>query len=259
MCRFAAAAGAQPETLTGLSGLGDLTLTATSEKSRNYLTGLELGRGLPLARDRTVEGVATARAVARLADERGIDMPLTRTVARVTGGELTVAEAAGELLARPLERPSSDCPAPRARLALRHALLALQIRTLDLGLGRPGRPRRRRPGMGRRPQLPGPQPHARHEEVGDLGFFYHSQAEKAVVGIVEVIAEAHHDSTTETRAGNASTSGRSPAAAPGDAGRMQGRPAPRRHGAGQQHPPLGPAGDGGRMGAWELGGLDGPA
>jgi glycerol-3-phosphate dehydrogenase (NAD(P)+) len=100
--RFAAASGARPETLMGLSGLGDLILTATSEKSRNYLTGLELGRGLPLTRDRTVEGVATARAVARLSDERGIDMPLTHTVARVTGGELTVAEAKDELLSRPL-------------------------------------------------------------------------------------------------------------------------------------------------------------
>lgn len=102
MCRFAAAYGAQPETLTGLSGLGDLTLTANSKKSRNYLTGFELGCGLPMDPDRTVEGVATARAVARIADERGIDMPLTHTVARVTGGALTVAEAKDELLARPL-------------------------------------------------------------------------------------------------------------------------------------------------------------
>ena len=110
MMRFAAASGAQPETLMGLSGLGDLTLTATSEKSRNHLTGLELGRGLPLTKGRTVEGVATARAVARLADERGIDMPLTRTVARVTGGDLTVAEAKDELLSRPLttERPIAE-------------------------------------------------------------------------------------------------------------------------------------------------------
>lgn len=102
MCRFAAAAGAQPETLVGLSGLGDLTLTASSEKSRNYLTGIELGRGLPLARGRTVEGVATARAVSRLAAERGISMPLTDVVARVTGGEICVTEAADQLLARPL-------------------------------------------------------------------------------------------------------------------------------------------------------------
>jgi glycerol-3-phosphate dehydrogenase (NAD(P)+) len=103
MSRFATAAGARPETLAGLSGLGDLTLTASSEKSRNYATGIDLGRGRPLPQDRTVEGVATARAVVRLAEERGIDMPLTRTVARVTAGDLTVAEAAGELLARPLK------------------------------------------------------------------------------------------------------------------------------------------------------------
>jgi glycerol-3-phosphate dehydrogenase (NAD(P)+) len=103
MSRFATAAGARPETLTGLSGLGDLTLTASSAKSRNYAAGIDLGRGRPLPQDRTVEGVATARAVARLAEERGIDMPLTRIVARVTAGDLTVADAAGELLARPLK------------------------------------------------------------------------------------------------------------------------------------------------------------
>lgn len=102
MCRFAVGSGAQLETLSGLSGLGDLTLTAVSQKSRNYLTGLELGRGLPMTKDRTVEGVSTARAVAGLADERGIGMPLTHTVARVTGGELSVADARDELLARPL-------------------------------------------------------------------------------------------------------------------------------------------------------------
>jgi glycerol-3-phosphate dehydrogenase (NAD(P)+) len=103
MCRFAAAAGARPETLSGLSGLGDLTLTASSKRSRNYLTGFELGCGLPMNRERTVEGVATARAVARLAEARGIDMPLTGTVARITAGELTVARAADQLLARPLK------------------------------------------------------------------------------------------------------------------------------------------------------------
>jgi glycerol-3-phosphate dehydrogenase (NAD(P)+) len=103
MCRFAAAFGARPETLAGLSGLGDLTLTASSKKSRNYLTGFELGAGLPMNRERTVEGVSTSRAVARIADKQGIDMPLSRTVARITSGELTVAEAADELLARPLK------------------------------------------------------------------------------------------------------------------------------------------------------------
>ena len=50
--------------------------------------------------------------------------------------------------------------------------------------------------MGRRAQLPGPQPHE-GDAAGDLGFFYHSGDVKAVVGVVEVIAEAHPDSTAD--------------------------------------------------------------
>ncbi len=101
MQRIARALGADPATLTGLSGLGDLVLTATSEKSRNYAAGLALGAGLPPGKG-TIEGIATAEAVARLAAEKGIDAPLTRMVAAVTAGRLTVEEARDILLARPL-------------------------------------------------------------------------------------------------------------------------------------------------------------
>ncbi len=101
MQRIARALGADPATLTGLSGLGDLVLTATSEKSRNYAAGLALGAGSPPGAG-TIEGIATAQAVARLAGETGIDAPLTRMVAAVTTGRLTVEEARDILLARPL-------------------------------------------------------------------------------------------------------------------------------------------------------------
>ncbi len=105
MNRFAIHRGARPETLAGLSGLGDLVLTATSDKSRNYAFGLALGHGgaaRPPA-GTTVEGLATARAVARLAHDAGIDMPITDMVMRVTSGRMTIDAAREALLTRPLK------------------------------------------------------------------------------------------------------------------------------------------------------------
>lgn len=102
MQRLAIDLGAQPETLAGLSGLGDLILTCGSEKSRNFRYGLALGRGESFEATTTVEGAATARAVARLAEARGIDMPITRMVAALAKGAITLTEAREALLARPL-------------------------------------------------------------------------------------------------------------------------------------------------------------
>lgn len=102
MQRLAMALGAQPETLAGLSGLGDLILTCGSEKSRNFRFGLALGRGETFDTATTVEGAATARAVARLAPSHGLDMPITRMVAALVEGYLTLPEALSALLARPL-------------------------------------------------------------------------------------------------------------------------------------------------------------
>ncbi|TVS00956.1 MAG: NAD(P)-dependent glycerol-3-phosphate dehydrogenase [Rhodobacteraceae bacterium] len=102
MQRLALDMGALPETLAGLSGLGDLILTCGSEKSRNFRYGLALGRGEAFDTGTTVEGAATARAVARLANTRGIDMPITRMVAALIEGYLTLREARDALLARPL-------------------------------------------------------------------------------------------------------------------------------------------------------------
>ncbi len=102
--RFAVSEGAAPETLAGLSGLGDLLLTCTSPKSRNYAAGLAVGAGLPTARGVTIEGLATAEAITAIAAARGIDMPLSATVAAVTHGRMTVAEAADHLMSRPLRK-----------------------------------------------------------------------------------------------------------------------------------------------------------
>ncbi len=103
MLRLAPALGARAETLAGLSGFGDLVLTCTSEQSRNFRYGLALGRGERFPDDVTVEGAATSRAVARLAAERGIEVPITTTVAALAEGRLTLKGAMDILLARPLK------------------------------------------------------------------------------------------------------------------------------------------------------------
>ncbi len=85
-------------------------------------------------------------------------------------------------------------------------------------------------------------------KLGDLGFFYHSNVGKEVVGIVEVCAASHPDSTTDDpRWDCVDIKAVKPAAPSGDAGTGQGRAAAGRHGAGQEHAALGPAGDRSRM------------
>lgn len=104
MQRLAEAIGARPETLQGLSGLGDLILTCTSEKSRNLSAGLALGRAQPLPTGTTIEGLATAKAVSNLAEKHKIDMPVSTMVAAVVSGETTIDEARDALLTRPLRK-----------------------------------------------------------------------------------------------------------------------------------------------------------
>ncbi|WP_425097971.1 NAD(P)H-dependent glycerol-3-phosphate dehydrogenase [Tropicibacter sp. S64] len=103
MTRLAALLGAKPETLAGLSGLGDLTLTCTSDLSRNFRYGLALGQGDAFDPAITVEGAATARAVARLAEQKGLPLPVCTAVSRLTSGDLTVPQAMEALLSRPLK------------------------------------------------------------------------------------------------------------------------------------------------------------
>ena len=103
MQRFALNRGARPDTLSGLSGFGDLALTCSSEKSRNFAYGLALGRGTPLPEGTTVEGKATAKAVSNLAKKHGLDMPIADMVVAVLEKHLTVKEAADMLLTRPLK------------------------------------------------------------------------------------------------------------------------------------------------------------
>ena len=101
MRRFAEAFGARPETLMGLSGLGDIILTCSSPQSRNYSVGLALGAGRPIP-NLLAEGIATANIARRLADDNGISMPVTAAVAAVLAGSLTVDDATDALMSRPL-------------------------------------------------------------------------------------------------------------------------------------------------------------
>jgi glycerol-3-phosphate dehydrogenase (NAD(P)+) len=103
MQRLAARLGADPDTLSGLSGFGDLVLTATSPQSRNYAFGLALGRAAPFDPGVTVEGIATSRAVAALGQRLGVDLPITTAVAALCDGTITLAHAMNSLLNRPLK------------------------------------------------------------------------------------------------------------------------------------------------------------
>ena len=104
--RIGAAFGARPETLMGLSGLGDLLLTCSSAQSRNFAYGLALGRGEALAGLPLAEGVPTAAIAARLAAENGIDAPIIAAVAAILEGHLSIGEAVSALMTRPLKTES---------------------------------------------------------------------------------------------------------------------------------------------------------
>jgi glycerol-3-phosphate dehydrogenase (NAD(P)+) len=101
--RVASALGGRPETLAGLSGLGDLILTCGSEKSRNFAYGAALGRGEPLAGRPLAEGVHTAAMAARLAREHGADAPIIDAVDAILNGRMTVDGAMSNLMSRPLK------------------------------------------------------------------------------------------------------------------------------------------------------------
>ena len=105
--RLGLALGAQVETMAGLSGLGDLILTATSATSRNMSLGLELGLGKApgealVARSSISEGAATAEAILTLAARYGVDMPICVAVADLISGARRLDEITTALLSRPL-------------------------------------------------------------------------------------------------------------------------------------------------------------
>ena len=103
MQRFALAKGARAETLAGLSGLGDLILTCTSAQSRNFRFGQAMGQEAVFDPTITVEGAATAVAVAKIAQRDGIEMPIIQMIAALMAQEITLRQAIQALMSRPLK------------------------------------------------------------------------------------------------------------------------------------------------------------
>lgn len=108
IARLAVASGGQARTLTGLSGLGDLVLTANSTQSRNFTVGLELGKGRTLTeiladKNSVAEGVFTAKAVLERAEKAGIEMPICEGLMKILNGEASVDSVIVSLLTRPFK------------------------------------------------------------------------------------------------------------------------------------------------------------
>lgn len=106
--RLAVALGGQAQTLMGLSGLGDLVLTANSVQSRNYSVGLELGKGHSLSdiladKHTVAEGVFTAKAVLERASKVGVEMPICEGLMKVLNGEASVDVVIQLLMTRPFK------------------------------------------------------------------------------------------------------------------------------------------------------------
>jgi glycerol-3-phosphate dehydrogenase (NAD(P)+) len=103
--RFAAAHGAKPETLMGLSGLGDLMLSASTPKSRNFAFGVALGRGEPpdaASHGQLAEGAFTAGVLVTMARGAKVDMPVCEAVAAILDNKLSIADAISALMNRPV-------------------------------------------------------------------------------------------------------------------------------------------------------------
>jgi glycerol-3-phosphate dehydrogenase (NAD(P)+) len=105
MTRLGLAMGARPDTFMGLSGLGDLVLTATGSLSRNRQVGIALAAGQPLAEalsrlGHVAEGVSTTPAVAARAAALGVEMPIVQAVEQILQGRLSPAQAMQSLMAR---------------------------------------------------------------------------------------------------------------------------------------------------------------
>ena len=103
LMRLGRACGARSETISGLSGLGDLILTCSSPQSRNLALGIALGRGEPPLREKLAEGEFTAPVLIELAASQSVDMPVPSAVAAILSGAVTIDEAIESLLTRPFK------------------------------------------------------------------------------------------------------------------------------------------------------------
>jgi glycerol-3-phosphate dehydrogenase (NAD(P)+) len=105
LMRFGKAFGAKPETLTGLSGLGDLVLTCSSPQSRNFSFGVDLAKGMSpreAGGGKLVEGAFTAPVLLEMAQEQNVEMPISTAIGAVLAEKASVDQAIESLLTRPL-------------------------------------------------------------------------------------------------------------------------------------------------------------
>ena len=103
LVRLGRACGARSETMSGLSGLGDLILSCSSLQSRNFSLGIALGRGERPATGKLAEGEFTAPVLIELAASKNVDMPVSSAVAAILSGASTIEEAIENLLTRPFK------------------------------------------------------------------------------------------------------------------------------------------------------------
>ncbi|MEN0001048.1 MAG: NAD(P)H-dependent glycerol-3-phosphate dehydrogenase [Pseudomonadota bacterium] len=103
MVQLASAAGADPSTLNGLSGLGDLILTCSSPQSRNYSYGRNLAQGHGDKAGKLAEGVFTAKSACAMAERIGIEAPIMKAVANVLSGRQNIDQAVESLMTRPVK------------------------------------------------------------------------------------------------------------------------------------------------------------
>ena len=111
MARLSLAKGGRPETLMGLSGIGDLSLTCNAMQSRNFSLGVALGQGRTLSdilseRNSVAEGVDTAAAVNALAGQLRVDLPICQAVNAIVNNNAEMDAIIAGLLARPVGRDS---------------------------------------------------------------------------------------------------------------------------------------------------------
>jgi glycerol-3-phosphate dehydrogenase (NAD(P)+) len=103
LARLGRACGARAETLSGLSGLGDLLLSCSTAQSRNFALGIALGRGEGAPAGKLAEGAFTAPVLVELAATQKVDMPVSQAVAAILGSQLTIDAAIEGLLTRPFK------------------------------------------------------------------------------------------------------------------------------------------------------------
>jgi glycerol-3-phosphate dehydrogenase (NAD(P)+) len=103
LLRFGRACGARHETMSGLSGLGDLILSCSSPQSRNFSLGAALGRGEQPPRSKLAEGEFTAPVLIELAASKEVEMPVANAVAAILSGAITIDQAIENLLTRPFK------------------------------------------------------------------------------------------------------------------------------------------------------------